>query len=141
MPAPDHRATLERFFAREAPPPVVSAYLFGSHAEGRAHRESDVDVAVVLDYDQAPTRQERFDHRVRLGSALIRALHVNDVDLVVLNDTPPLLARRILSEGKLLYCADPEADRVFERNVRLRAADLEPFLLKHRQTLIEALRR
>jgi predicted nucleotidyltransferase len=31
---------------------VVAAYLFGSHASGRAHRESDVDVGVLLDRAQ-----------------------------------------------------------------------------------------
>jgi uncharacterized protein YutE (UPF0331/DUF86 family) len=30
---------------------------------------------------------------VELTSALIGALHVNDVDVVILNDAPPLLAR------------------------------------------------
>ena len=28
---------------------VVAVYLFGSHAAGRAHRESDVDIGVLLD--------------------------------------------------------------------------------------------
>jgi predicted nucleotidyltransferase len=28
-------------------PGVVSTYLYGSHAAGRAHRESDVDVGVL----------------------------------------------------------------------------------------------
>jgi hypothetical protein len=34
---------------------VVSAYLFGSHAEARAHRESDVDVGVLLDRRAFPS--------------------------------------------------------------------------------------
>lgn len=38
---------------------VVAAYLFGSHAEGRAHRESDVDVGVLLDYAELPTARAR----------------------------------------------------------------------------------
>lgn len=34
---------------------LVSAYLFGSVASGRAHRDSDVDLAVLLDRDVHPT--------------------------------------------------------------------------------------
>ena len=33
----------------EGVPGVTSAYLFGSMANGRAHRESDVDVGLLLD--------------------------------------------------------------------------------------------
>ena len=33
---------------------LVAAYLFGSHAEGRPHRESDVDLGVLLDRSAHP---------------------------------------------------------------------------------------
>jgi predicted nucleotidyltransferase len=56
---------------------VVSAYLFGSHAAGSAHRESDVDVGVVLDCAVHGTRAARFDERVRLASELIGALRTD----------------------------------------------------------------
>ena len=35
--------------ALAANPAIVSAYLFGSIAEGREHRDSDVDIGVLLD--------------------------------------------------------------------------------------------
>ena len=35
-------AALKRYFEDRPDLGVASAYLFGSHAEGRAHRESDV---------------------------------------------------------------------------------------------------
>jgi predicted nucleotidyltransferase len=46
---------LRRFLEEARPPGLVSAYLYGSHGEGRAHRESDVDVALVLDRARLPT--------------------------------------------------------------------------------------
>ncbi len=85
---------------------VVSARLFGSHGAGRAHRESDVDVAILLDRRLVPTRPQRFDLRVRLTSNLSHALENNDVDLVVLNDAPPLLARHIIRTGAEVFCRD-----------------------------------
>lgn len=133
--------TLADFFATHPDFPVLSAYLFGSEAEGRSHRESDVDVAVLLDWEACPTARERFDLRVRLGSALIAALHRNEVDVVVLNDVPPTFGRKIVIDGNRLFCRDPEADHAYVRDVQLRAADLEPFLQKHRRRLLEGLRR
>jgi predicted nucleotidyltransferase len=40
-------AGLEAAFRNAASEDVVSAYLFGSHADDRAHRESDIDVGVL----------------------------------------------------------------------------------------------
>jgi predicted nucleotidyltransferase len=122
-------------------PSVVSAYLFGSHAEGRAHTESDVDVGVLLSRDDAPTERERFELRVRIGSELIGQLHRNDVDVVILNDAPPELGRRIVTKGLRVYCRDAEADHAFIRDVQLRAADLDPFLRRTRRIKLAALSR
>ena len=133
--------TLASVLEREHPTGVVSAYLFGSHASGTAHNESDVDVAVLLDYRFHPTARRRFDAGVGLSSALIGALHVNAVDVVVLNDAPPLFARRIVREGVRAYCVDRQRDRDFLRDVQLRAADLQPFLERARRTKLAALER
>lgn len=105
---------------------VVAVWLFGSHGESRAHR--------------VPTGQQRFDLRVRLTSDLIHALGNNDVDLVVLNDTPPLLSRRILRTGIEIFCRDRDRARDFCRDVQIRAADLAPFLERYRRMTLDALR-
>lgn len=120
---------------------VISVYLFGSHGAGRAHRESDIDVGVLLDRERHPSREERFEARVRLGSDLIDVLDWNEVDVVILNDVTPLLGRRIVTEGRRVFCMDPEADVRYIRDVQLRAADLRPFLERTRRIKLEALRR
>ena len=120
---------------------LVSAYLFGSHAEGRAHRESDLDVAVLLDRRALPGSRERFEAGLRLSSRLQDALATRDIDLVVLNDAPPGLGRHVVSRGRRLLAFDREADHAFVRNVQLRAADLEPFLRRARGLKIQALAR
>ena len=120
---------------------VVSAYLFGSHASGSAHRESDVDVGILVDRRLYPSARDRFEARVSLGSALIAALHENDVDVIILNDAPPVFARRVVTKGTRVFSADEEADRIFVRDVQLRAADLEPFLRRYRKKKLEALAR
>jgi len=117
---------------------VVSAYLFGSHAEGRAHRESDVDVGVLLDRRALPSARDRFEAGLRLSSRLQSSLGTRSVDLVVLNDAPPGLGRHVV-RGRRLLCVDAEADHAFVRDVQLRAADLEPFLRRTRRLKLQAL--
>jgi predicted nucleotidyltransferase len=130
---------LRPLFEGEAPH-VISAYLFGSHAQARAHRDSDVDIGVLLDWKGCPDAASRFEARLRLSSAIGRALSRRDVDLVVLNDAPPQLARAIMIDGRLLFCRDAEADRAHRRAVLSRAADLEPFLRRTRRTKLAAIR-
>jgi predicted nucleotidyltransferase len=132
---------LRRHFDEQGGPGIISAYLHGSHAGGRPHRESDLDVAVLLDRSVYPNRSQRTELRVRLGSDLVAATGTNEIDLVILNDLPPLFARRIVCEGQRIFCTDPEADRVFVRDARLRAADLEPFLRKMEAIKREAVRK
>ena len=122
-------------------PGLVSAYLFGSHAAGRAHRESDVDLGVLLDRRTHPTREARFSERVRFTAWAIGALHRNAVDVVVLNDAPPGLGRHVVTTGRRIFCNDAAADHAFVRDVQLRAADLEPFLRRARRIKLDALAR
>jgi len=133
------RQAVQRFFTERPELGVVSVYLFGSHAEGRAHRESDIDLAALLDWQRHPTREERFDARVRLGSELIHVLRHNEVDLVILNDVPPLFGRRIVTEGIRLFSGDPEADFEYLLHVQQRAADLAPWLERMAKQKLEAL--
>lgn len=132
---------LGRVLRQAKPVGLHAAYLFGSHREGRAHRESDVDVAVLLDPAVHADTAARFRERVRLAAWLVGELGTNVVDVVILNDAPPLFARRIVTAGVRVYCNDPEADHAFVRDVQLRAADLEPFLRRMRQLKLGAIAR
>lgn len=118
---------------------VVSAYLFGSFAEGRSHAESDVDVGVLLDRRVYPSAAERFEVRVRLAADLEHALAPRHADVVILNDAPPVLAARIVTRGRPLGCRDSEREHAFRRDIQLRAADLGPFLRRTREIKRRAL--
>src|SRR4051812_43227789 len=134
-------AALKRYFEDRPDLGVASAYLFGSHAEGRAHRESDVDVGVLLQWDRHPTSRDRFAMRIRLGSDLISVVRCNEVDIVILNDAPPLLGRKIVQDGIRVFLGDPEADHTYVRDIQILAADLEPWLARLRKLRLEALAR
>ncbi|MGA7617260.1 MAG: nucleotidyltransferase domain-containing protein [Thermoanaerobaculia bacterium] len=119
---------------------IISVYLFGSHARGEAHPESDVDLAVLLDRNVHPRSEDRFERRLRLVS-LLSAAGEAPVDLVILNDAPPSLGRAIAIGGELLFCSDPERNHSWVRDIQLIAADLDPFLDRMRRIKLEALTR
>jgi predicted nucleotidyltransferase len=119
---------------------VLAAYLFGSEAEGRSHSQSDVDVAVLLDRSCHPSVRERFERRLALMSKLASALPGRTLDLVVLDDLPPLFVRYIVTQGRRIHCSAPGADHAFVRDVQLRAADIEPFLRRMQSIKLEGLR-
>ena len=132
-------SALASYFA--ARPGVQAAWLFGSHCEGRSHRESDIDVAVLLEHACFPDARARFEVRIAMTTDIIALLHRNEVDLVVLNDAPPLFARRIVLDGRRVHCSDAEAEHAFRRDVQLRAADIAPFLERMRRIKLAALSR
>ena len=78
---------------------VVLGYLFGSSARGTERADSDLDVAVLLD---AAIPVERYGEiQLRLTTELVGLTHTNDVDVVVLNESPPLLAHQVISTGRV----------------------------------------
>lgn len=135
------QSALATFFEDHGDAGIVSAYLFGGYRAARAHRDSDIDIGLLLDRAVYTDRRARFDARLRLTSLVIGAVHSNEVDLVVLNDVPPHLARAVVTEGLRLFCRDEEADHAFRRTALLRAADLEPFLRRARRVKLAALSR
>ncbi len=135
------RSRAATYFEEQAPGEVVAAWLHGSTGRGARHRQSDVDIGVLLDPVACPDRGPRSALRLRLTSELVSALGINDVDLVVLNDLPPGLAARIVLEGTLLMSRDAEQVHAFTRDVQLRRADLRPFLERTTRLKREALAR
>jgi predicted nucleotidyltransferase len=87
--------------ALEAFPEVELAVAFGSEARGEATRGSDVDIGVQLK-DKSLAVLRRLE--VLLGRAAGR-----EVDLVSLDESPPLLRFEIARDGKLLLERRPHA--------------------------------
>lgn len=76
-----------------------------------------------------------------MSSDLVAALQCNEIDVLVLNDAPPMLTRRAVLDGIRVLCRDEALDHAFRRDVPLRAAALAPFLERMRRIKLEALRR
>ena len=92
------RRALADLFDRQ--PDVVAAYLFGSQARGDAGPLSDVDLAVWLDGSEGTG--QRLQRQLALSGEAASLLGTDEVELVVLNGAPPLLAQRVIRDGELL---------------------------------------
>lgn len=129
--------TLRFYLEKGAPSGVLSLYLYADGEGAGTMRESDADVAVLLDPVAFPDRKSRSQLRLGLASDLIHALRDNHVDVVILNDAPPTLGKRIVTGWPRIFCADPEADHAFVRDIQLQAADMELFPARGSQSLFE----
>src|SRR3972149_387550 len=88
-------------------PPVVSASLFGSVAEGRAGPASDVDVAVYLETDV--TSERYLDLSLELAGTLSEASGVGGVEGLVLNEAPLPIKGRVVRQRIVLFSRDEPA--------------------------------
>ncbi|MCK5379702.1 MAG: nucleotidyltransferase domain-containing protein [Acidobacteria bacterium] len=107
---------------------ILEAYLFGSVATGRAQAHSDLDVAVFVDLTVAPSGG--FGYRAGLTTDLMAGLGTNKVDVVVLNDAPPLLYHRVLRDGIRVLSRNLRATTVREARAVSRYCDFVPQLAK-----------
>src|SRR5438876_9960509 len=78
---------------------VLAAYIFGSTVTGRTRKHSDIYIADSLSDDVRPSLY--LQYRLTLMTDLLSVLHRPDVDVVILNQSSPLLAHRAPSKGKL----------------------------------------
>lgn len=107
---------------------VKLAYLFGSTARGESNCLSDIDIAVL--FDDALLQKEAFDPQVELISELTCLLKTDNVDLVVLNDSPLLLTYNIIREGIILKSDEPLRVK-FETKVMSRYLDERYHIERH----------
>lgn len=91
-------------------------YLYGSQACERAWAESDVDLAVLL--GPGVSRDRYGAIRVELIGELMSMFGSNKVDVVILNEAPPLLTYEgVIQGGRLLF----EQDRLQRIRFEVRA--------------------
>lgn len=111
---------------------VRAAYLFGSHAAGRAGPDSDVDLALVGPPGELQLR--KLDILADLA-----AEGLDRVDLVLLDEADPVLLFEAVHHNCLVY-ARPDFDHgeYFSRVLR-EYFDLEPYLEIQRKALKQRL--
>ena len=101
---------------------IESAVLFGSFAEGKENEMSDIDVGIVAMKDLSLIE-------IGLVASRMEIAFKRRVDIVILNGLyrkNPLLAYKILSKGKVLFCRNRERLIKLKTNTILSFLDTAP---------------
>lgn len=75
---------------------IQLGYLFGSQARGDSRLASDIDLAFL--FETSPS----LDDHAALVIDLAHILETTNLDVVILNEAPPLLKYDVVSEGRLI---------------------------------------
>ena len=125
----DIKAELTRFLSSR--PDILVAYLFGSQARGTQSPMSDIDIGLLVDKDR--TDDSGYGYRAGVTTDIMSVVKTDAVDVVLLNDAPPLLAHRAVRDGIVLHSKDEAARIAFEVRTLNRYIDTKP--LRRIQTM------
>ena len=82
---------------------VLAIIIFGSRARDDAGPTSDLDVCIVLqpkDYDDLKLSRKRLEY--------LKGVSIPDLDMQIYQQLPLYIRKRILKEGKTLFCRDED---------------------------------
>jgi predicted nucleotidyltransferase len=83
---------------------VLALYIFGSFGKGRKTKESDIDVAVLI--DESRLKKKGFELLKRKYYAASPTFSMRPVDIVILNIAPPFLKHQVLKTDRILFDRD-----------------------------------
>lgn len=105
-------------------PEVAGAYLFGSIL-GDCRPDSDIDLGLILEAGINPDSLE--GDRLEAGIALLLPpFEGHAFDIALVNQSKPIFAFRVISEGKLIYVKNRERVTDVMEYVSRKYADLYP---------------
>ncbi|WP_353093841.1 nucleotidyltransferase domain-containing protein [Tissierella praeacuta] len=96
-------------------------YVFGSYAKGNSRKDSDIDIAILLNGD--------IDVYTKLNilGALIDIFKREDIDLVILNNVNEVLKFQVIKYGKIIYMESLYTKAMLESRVMSEYMDKEYF--------------
>lgn len=100
---------------------VELAYLFGSTAEDLRGPLSDIDIGVYL--SSRLTKRERIEKRLELTAELASFLKTDRIDLVVMNDSSPVINFEIVKPNVPLFIRDEDFKIDVEQKIMSRYLD------------------
>ena len=114
---------------------VIAVLLFGSQAKGETHPLSDVDIGIV--FKKFPPEVSDIGFIYADFEVAAKKIYGNkEVDIVFLQETPLSLQYHAISEGELIFVADPDAYANYIEYVLKYYFDFLPVELEFHQALI-----
>ncbi|MDP8262794.1 MAG: nucleotidyltransferase domain-containing protein [Candidatus Ancaeobacter aquaticus] len=104
-------------------PEIELAYLFGSKAKGTDTALSDTDIALLL-----KNTPHLFDYKLELLREIKQILNSDTIDLVILNNAPPLLRYQAVCFGTMIHCKNDLTPFHYKAKVINEYLDIKPML-------------
>ncbi len=117
------------------PYPIELAYLFGSRATGKTHKNSDVDIAIFP--KEGLSSSARFRLRLQVTGAVMDALHEDRVDVVDLQEASLPLRFRAIQSSQLLFSRNEKKRVGFEVATRSAYFDRLPLIERSTATALK----
>jgi predicted nucleotidyltransferase len=111
---------------------VLFAYVYGSYARDSIDFDSDIDVAVYLKPSDA---KGYIGKEEELTIELVTKIHMDRIDLRILNVLPLLLQYNVLKDGIPIFVRDDKERVDFETRVMNRFFELKPYIDEYQQML------
>ncbi len=112
---------------------IQAIYLFGSQARGNANRDSDIDIAVLLEADYT---EKSGAIKIQLYEELIKA-GLDNIDLVILNQASALLKYEVVKENSLVYKKNDFNSASYQSLMIRKYLDFEYYLKQNQQKFKE----
>ncbi len=118
-------------------PEIVAAYLFGSVAAGKAHKFSDVDIALLL--VEPVDRDRAWDITLEaMGEA--ETTFGRRADVGILNTSPVVYCYLALKHGRLIFDRGLSQRPEFEARTYLSYFDLKPYLREYDDAMFKRIK-
>ena len=118
---------------------IMAVYLFGSAAKSLMRKNSDIDIAVLLD-EIIKHKIQRFEFILTIGMELEKETN-QPFDVVDITGAPPTLQHQILKTGRLLVENNRSARINFEVSSRRKYFDLLPLYEARNEIILQKFRR
>ncbi|MFH1674808.1 MAG: nucleotidyltransferase domain-containing protein [Pseudomonadota bacterium] len=109
---------------------ITLAFLFGSVLKRDSFRDVDIAVQLVRSFPRTEYLNFQLDLQLRLQKVL-----KNEVDLIILNQAPPLLRYKVLKTGTLIIEKDRAAFRDFFKRTIYEYFDFLPVFNLYREKM------
>jgi len=107
---------------------IVAAYQYGSTVRGQEGPLSDLDIAILIDEEQAPSGIELLRIELLLAYEIQKQFNIPKVDLITLNHQPLNMQHAVLRTGILIYDANPRSRIRFTQKIIQDYLDFQPTL-------------
>ncbi|NLM96954.1 MAG: nucleotidyltransferase domain-containing protein [Halanaerobiaceae bacterium] len=108
---------------------IIFAYIFGSYVQGKVRTDSDIDIAIYL--KDKMDIDDYLEIKMQLSEACKK-----EVDLIILNDSTPLLKYQIYKNHILLFTRDKSIESRFKVKTLFEYTDMKRYLdLSYNKTI------